>query len=63
MGTIIENSRCSSACSGTSDWTNRVVFSGSIPAAIQSAKLSMTDSVMPDVSAYSLVSACQSAEK
>ncbi len=34
---IIDSSRCSSACSGTSDCTKIVDFAGSRPAAIQSA--------------------------
>ncbi len=40
-----------------------VLFSGSTPAPIQSAMLSMADAVIPAVLAYSLVSACQSATK
>jgi hypothetical protein len=42
---------------------NSVERSGSRPAAIQSAALSYALAVMAAVSAYSLVSACQSATK
>jgi len=59
----MDSSRCSSACSGTIDWMNSVLFSGSTPAAIQSAALSRALAVISAVSAYSLVSACQSATK
>jgi len=38
---IMENSRCSSACSGTSDWTKSVERSGLRPAPSQSAIISM----------------------
>ena len=41
MGMIIESNRASSACSGTCDWMNKVERSGSMPAAIQSARLSV----------------------
>ncbi len=42
---------------------NRVQRSGSSPAAIQSANISRWAWAMLEVSLYSLVSACQSAEK
>ena len=42
---------------------NSVQRSGSRPAATQSANISRCASAIPDVSLYSLVSACQSAEK
>ena len=63
MGTTIDSSRYSSACSGTSDCTKIVLRSGSMPAAIQSVTLSYAWPVSSSVLAYSLVSACQSATK
>ncbi len=39
-GDVIASSRYNSACSGTIDWTKKVLRSGSRPAAIQSIALS-----------------------
>ena len=61
-GVTIENSRCSSACSGTSDWMNSVERAGSRPAPSQSAAISMVLAGTSRVSVRS-VSTCQSAEK
>jgi hypothetical protein len=61
-GVVIENSRWSSACSGTSDWMKSVERSGSSPAPSQSASISTALLAMSDVSRSS-VSACQSATK
>ncbi len=51
IGVIICRSRYNSACSGTSDCTKSVLFSGSIPAPIQSATLSSADATIGPVSA------------
>src|SRR6516164_9539633 len=59
-GTTIDSSRYSSACSGTSDCTKNVLFSGSRPAPIQSATFSYAFDVRRVVSANSLVKACRS---
>jgi len=40
-GVNIENSRCSSACSGRRDWTKNVACFGSRPAASQSSTTSV----------------------
>src|SRR5436309_7636271 len=51
-GTIIENSRCNSACCGTCDWTNMVQRSGSSPAASQSSSTSSELALICDVSQH-----------
>ena len=59
----MEKSRCSSACSGTSDWMKSVLRSGSSPAPSQSAAISTVYSPAFALSAASVVSRCQLATK
>ena len=59
--TSIENSRWSSACSFTADWTKITLFSGSSPAASQSSTMSWMSDWRFAVSSKPVVSMCQSA--
>ena len=61
MLTSIENSRWSSACSFTADWTNSTLRSGSRPAASQSTTISWVSAWSREVSSWPVVSMCQSA--
>ncbi len=55
--------RWSSACSGTSDWMNSVLRSGSSPAPSQSAAISIVLSGARPLFSGSVVRACQFATK
>ena len=63
VGVIMENSRCSSACSFTSDWRKMTDLVGSSPALSQSITISSVFSRRPAALVLPVVSACQSATK